>query len=146
MFRINDNFCKLAESYLFSEVARRINAYKEAHPEADVIRMGIGDVTRPLCPAVIEAMHAAVDEQASSATFKGYGPEQGYPFLREAIAENDYRARGVDISPDEIFVSDGAKSDTGNIGDILARGNRVAVTDPVYPVYVDTNVMGGACR
>lgn len=143
MFRINDNFCKLAESYLFSEVARRINAYKEAHPEADVIRMGIGDVTRPLCPAVIEAMHAAVDEQASSATFKGYGPEQGYPFLREAIAENDYRARGVDISPDEIFVSDGAKSDTGNIGDILARGNRVAVTDPVYPVYVDTNVMGG---
>ena len=143
MFRINDNFCKLAESYLFSEVARRINAYKAANPDADVIRMGIGDVTRPLCEAVIDAMHDAVNEMASSETFKGYGPEQGYPFLREAIAENDYRARGVDIAPDEIFVSDGAKSDTGNIGDILAKGNRVAVTDPVYPVYVDTNVMGG---
>lgn len=143
MFKINDNFCKLSESYLFSEVARRINAYKAAHPEADVIRMGIGDVTLPLCEAAIEAMHSAVDEQASGASFHGYGPEQGYPFLRDAIAENDYRARGIEIADDEIFVSDGAKSDTGNIGDILAQANRVAVTDPVYPVYVDTNVMGG---
>ena len=143
MFHINDNFTLLAESYLFSEVAKRINAYKEAHPEVDIIRMGIGDVTRPLCKAAIEAMHKAVDDQADSSTFHGYGPEQGYAFLREAIVENDYRARGIDMDADEIFVSDGAKSDTGNIGDILARGNRVAVTDPVYPVYVDTNVMGG---
>ncbi len=143
MFHINDNFTLLAESYLFSEVARRINVYKEAHPEVDIIRMGIGDVTRPLCKAAIEAMHKAVDDQADSSTFHGYGPEQGYAFLREAIVEHDYRARGIDMDADEIFVSDGAKSDTGNIGDILARGNRVAVTDPVYPVYVDTNVMGG---
>lgn len=143
MFHINDNFTLLAESYLFSEVAKRINAYKEAHPGVDIIRMGIGDVTRPLCKAAIEAMHKAVDDQADSSTFHGYGPEQGYAFLREAIVENDYRARGIDMDADEIFVSDGAKSDTGNIGDILARGNRVAVTDPVYPVYVDTNVMGG---
>ena len=143
MFHINDNFTLLAESYLFSEVAKRINAYKEAHPEVDIIRMGIGDVTRPLCKAAIEAMHKAVDDQADSTTFHGYGPEQGYAFLREAIVEHDYRARGIDMDADEIFVSDGAKSDTGNIGDILARGNRVAVTDPVYPVYVDTNVMGG---
>ena len=143
MFHINDNFTLLAESYLFSEVAKRINAYKEAHPEVDIIRMGIGDVTRPLCKAAIEAMHKAVDDQADSSTFHGYGPEQGYAFLREAIVEHDYRARGIDMDADEIFVSAGAKSDTGNIGDILARGNRVAVTDPVYPVYVDTNVMGG---
>lgn len=143
MFHINDNFTLLAESYLFSEVAKRINAYKEAHPEVDIIRMGIGDVTRPLCKAAIEAMHKAVDDQTDSSTFHGYGPEQGYAFLREAIVEHDYRARGIDMDADEIFVSDGAKSDTGNIGDILARGNRVAVTDPVYPVYVDTNVMGG---
>ncbi len=143
MFHINDNFTLLAESYLFSEVAKRINAYKEAHPEVDIIRMGIGDVTRPLCKAAIEDMHKAVDDQADSSTFHGYGPEQGYAFLREAIVEHDYRARGIDMDADEIFVSDGAKSDTGNIGDILARGNRVAVTDPVYPVYVDTNVMGG---
>lgn len=143
MFHINDNFTLLAKSYLFSEVAKRINAYKEAHPEVDIIRMGIGDVTRPLCKAAIEAMHKAVDDQADSSTFHGYGPEQGYAFLREAIVEHDYRARGIDMDADEIFVSDGAKSDTGNIGDILARGNRVAVTDPVYPVYVDTNVMGG---
>ncbi len=143
MFHINDNFCRLADSYLFSEVARRINAFKESHPDAQIIRMGIGDVTRPICDAAIKAMHAAVDDEANSASFHGYGPEQGYAFLRDAIAENDYRARGVEIAPDEIFVSDGAKSDTGNIGDILAKANRVAVTDPVYPVYVDTNVMGG---
>lgn len=143
MFKINDNFCKLAESYLFSEVARRINAFREAHPEADIIRMGIGDVTRPLCEAAITAMEKAVADEGCAETFHGYGPEQGYPFLRDAIAEHDYRGRGVDIRPDEIFVSDGAKSDTGNIGDILAVGNKVAVTDPVYPVYVDTNVMAG---
>ena len=143
MFKINDNFCKLPESYLFSEVARRINAFKDANPEADVIRMGIGDVTLPLCSAAIEAMHRAVDDEACSETFHGYGPEQGYPFLREAIAENDYRARGIEIAADEIFVSDGAKSDTGNIGDLLDADNVVALTDPVYPVYADTNVMAG---
>lgn len=146
MFTINENFCILPESYLFSEVARRINAFKESHPEADVIRMGIGDVTLPLCPAAIEAMHKAVDDEGASATFHGYGPEQGYPFLREAIAAHDYKSRGIDIDPSEIFVSDGAKSDTGNFGDILSADNTVAVTDPVYPVYVDTNVMGRTCR
>ncbi len=143
MFTLNDNFCILPESYLFSEVARRINAFKESHPEADVIRMGIGDVTLPLCPAAIEAMHKAVDDESSSATFHGYGPEQGYPFLRDAISLHDYKNRGIDIDPSEIFVSDGAKSDTGNFGDILSADNTVAVTDPVYPVYVDTNVMAG---
>lgn len=143
MFKINDNFCKLSESYLFSEVARRINAFKAANPDANIIRMGIGDVTRPLCAAAIKAMHEAVEHEANGDTFQGYGPEQGYAFLRDAIAEHDYRARGIEIASDEIFVSDGAKSDTGNIGDILSQANRVAVTDPVYPVYVDTNVMGG---
>lgn len=143
MFEVNDNFLRLSESYLFSEVARRIARYKENNPDADVIRMGIGDVTLPLCPAAIEAMHQAVDDEARRDTFHGYGPEQGYAFLREAIAEHDYRGRGIDIASDEIFVSDGAKSDTGNIGDILATSNRVALTDPVYPVYADTNVMAG---
>ncbi len=143
VFKINDNFCKLPESYLFSEVARRINAFKEANPDTDVIRMGIGDVTIPICPAAIEAMHKAVDDESRTETFHGYGPEQGYPFLREAIAENDYKARGIEISADEIFVSDGAKSDTGNIGDLLSADNIVALTDPVYPVYADTNVMAG---
>ncbi|MBO5456359.1 MAG: LL-diaminopimelate aminotransferase [Muribaculaceae bacterium] len=143
MFRINDNFTKLPASYLFSEVARRVSAYQEANPGVEIIRMGIGDVTRPLCPAVIEALHKAVDDEAKGETFHGYGPEQGYSFLTEKIAEYDYRRRGIDISPDEIFISDGAKSDTGNIGDILAVTNKVAVTDPVYPVYIDTNVMAG---
>lgn len=143
MFKINDNFCKLPESYLFSEVARRINAFKESHPDADIIRMGIGDVTLPLCPAAIEAMHKAVDDEGNPATFHGYGPEQGYPFLRDAIALHDYKNRGIDIEASEIFVSDGAKSDTGNFGDILSEDAIVAVTDPVYPVYVDTNVMAG---
>lgn len=143
MFAINDNFTKLPASYLFSEVARRVKAYTEAHPEADVIRMGIGDVTRPLCPAVIEALHKAVDDEATAERFHGYGPEQGYDFLASKIAEHDYRRRGIEIDEDEIFISDGAKSDTGNIGDILSTGCRVAVTDPVYPVYVDTNVMAG---
>lgn len=143
MFTINDNFRLLPENYLFSEVARRINAFKAAHPEADVIRMGIGDVTLPLCPAAIEAMHKAVDDEGNADTFHGYGPEQGYPFLRDAIARHDYNERGIDIRSDEIFISDGAKSDTGNFGDILGPDNIVAVTDPVYPVYVDTNVMSG---
>ena len=143
MIRVNDNFTLLPQSYLFSEIARKVSDFTASHPAEKIIRMGIGDVTSPLCPAAIEAMHLAVDDEASSSTFHGYGPEQGYAFLREAIAENDYRARGLDISPDDIFISDGAKSDTGNIGDILARDCRVAVTDPVYPVYVDTNVMAG---
>lgn len=143
MFRINDNFIKLPASYLFSEVARRVKAYEEAHPGVEIIRMGIGDVTRPLCEAVVEALHLAVDDEAKGETFHGYGPEQGYGFLTEKISEFDYKVHGIDISPDEIFVSDGAKSDTGNIGDILSTANRVAVTDPVYPVYVDTNVMAG---
>lgn len=143
MFRINDNFTKLPASYLFSEVARRVRAYSEAHPGVEIIRMGIGDVTRPLCQAVVEALHAAVDDEAKGETFHGYGPEQGYAFLSEKIAEYDYKRRGIEIEPDEIFISDGAKSDTGNIGDILSQANLVAVTDPVYPVYVDTNVMAG---
>ncbi|WP_303030324.1 LL-diaminopimelate aminotransferase [uncultured Duncaniella sp.] len=143
MFKVNDNFTKLPSSYLFSEVARRVRAYSEAHPEADVIRMGIGDVTRPLCQAVTDALHKAVDDEANGDTFHGYGPEQGYDFLISKIVEYDYRRHGIDVAEDEVFVSDGAKSDTGNIGDILSTANRVAVTDPVYPVYVDTNVMAG---
>ena len=141
MVKINENYLKLPGSYLFSEVARRIAAYTAAHPQARIIKLSIGDVTRPLVPAVIQAMHRAVDEMAAAETFRGYGPEQGYPFLREAIAQTDYQARGVDIQPDEIFVSDGAKSDCGNIGDIFGTDNVVAVCDPVYPVYVDTNAM-----
>lgn len=143
MFHINDNFTKLPAAYLFSEVARRINAYTAAHPDAEIIRMGIGDVTRPIVPSVIEALHKAVDDEAAGASFHGYGPEQGYEFLSSEIAEYDYKRLGVDVAIDEIFVSDGAKCDTGNIGDILSPANRVCVTDPVYPVYVDTNVMGG---
>lgn len=143
MVRINDNFVKLPASYLFSEVARRVEAFAARHSGEPIIRMGIGDVTLPVCAAAVEAMHRAVDDEGGKAHFHGYGPEQGYLWLREKIAEHDYRARGVDISEDEIFISDGAKSDTGNIGDILGCGCRIAVTDPVYPVYVDTAVMGG---
>ncbi len=143
MANINNNYQKLPGSYLFSEIARRVAAYSQAHPEAKLIRLGIGDVTRPLAPAVVQAMHEAVDEMACAESFHGYGPEQGYAFLREAIAAEDYAARGVDIAPDEIFVSDGAKSDCGNIGDIFDTDNIVAVCDPVYPVYVDTNAMAG---
>lgn len=143
MAHVNANYQKLPGSYLFSEIARRTAAYQEANPDARLIKMGIGDVTRPLAPAVVEAMHAAVDDLSRPETFHGYGPEQGYGFLRSAIAEHDFRARGVDIEDDEIFVSDGAKSDCGNIGDILATDNKVAVCDPVYPVYVDTNAMAG---
>ncbi|MGN0211628.1 MAG: LL-diaminopimelate aminotransferase [Muribaculaceae bacterium] len=143
MIRINDNFTKLQESYLFSEIARKVKIYESEHPAARVIRMGIGDVTQPICDASIKAMHAAVDDMSESATFHGYGPEQGYKFLSEKIAKTDYIDRGIDMASDEIFISDGAKSDTGNIGDILSTDNVVAVTDPVYPVYVDTNVMAG---
>lgn len=143
MVKINENYLKLPGSYLFSTIGRKVREYKESHPDKDVISLGIGDVTLPLPKAVIGAMHKAVDEMADKETFRGYGPEQGYDFLREAIAENDYRARGIDIGPDDIFVSDGAKSDSGNIGDIFSIDNVVAVCDPVYPVYVDTNAMAG---
>ena len=143
MAHINQNYLKLPGSYLFSEVNRRITAYSASHPGAKIIRLSIGDVTRPLAPAVIEAMHQAVTEMGTFEGFHGYGPEQGYDFLREAIAQHDYAARGVDIKPEEIFVSDGAKSDLGNILDILDQDNSVLVTDPVYPVYVDTNKMSG---
>lgn len=143
MFKVNDNFCKLPGSYLFSEVARRLAAYSKANPDKTIIKMGIGDVTRPICRASLEAMHRAVDDQSRRETFHGYGPEQGYEFLRTAIRDYDYRRLGLDIDIDEIFVGDGAKSDTGNIGDILSLTDKVAVTDPVYPVYVDTNVMAG---
>ena len=143
MARINRNYEKLPGSYLFSEIGRRTAAYQEANPDARLIKMGIGDVTRPLAPAVVAAMHAAVNDLAAAETFHGYGPEQGYAFLRDAIAEHDFAARNIAIAPDEIFVSDGAKSDCGNIGDIFAEDNIVAVCDPVYPVYVDTNAMAG---
>lgn len=143
MTQINENYLKLPGSYLFSEIARRVAAFTQANPDKSLIKLGIGDVTRPLPPAVTEAMHRAVDDMATAPGFHGYGPEQGYDFLREAIARHDYAARGVDISPEEIFVSDGAKSDCGNIGDIFGLHNVVAVCDPVYPVYVDTNAMAG---
>ncbi|MDD2797967.1 MAG: LL-diaminopimelate aminotransferase [Bacteroidales bacterium] len=143
MALVNENFLKLPGNYLFSDIAKKVNAFKVIHPEAKLIRLGIGDVTRPLAPAVTQALHAAVEEMGNEETFRGYGPEQGYRFLIDAIIKNDYEPLGVKLDPDEVFVSDGAKSDTGNIGDILRRDNRVAVTDPVYPVYVDTNVMGG---
>ncbi len=143
MTKINQNYQKLPGSYLFSEIARRVAAQSAAHPEQKLIRLGIGDVTQPLAPAVISAMHSAVDEMAAAATFHGYGPEQGYDFLRSLIAAHDYQARGVQVELDEIFVSDGAKSDCGNIGDIFSQDNVVAVCDPVYPVYVDTNAMAG---
>ena len=143
MATLNNNFLKLQKNYLFVEIAQRVAKYKEEHPDAPVIRLGIGDVTRPLAPAVIEALHKAVDEQASSETFRGYGPEQGYDFLRQAIKDNVFQPRGVEIGIDEIFINDGAKSDTGNFGDILGTDNSVLITDPVYPVYIDSNVMAG---
>ncbi|QDU81917.1 LL-diaminopimelate aminotransferase [Polystyrenella longa] len=143
MARINDHFLKLKAGYLFPEIGRRVNAFCEENPDAKVIRLGIGDVTEPLPPAITEAMHKAIDEMADRSTFRGYGPEQGYDFLRTAIADNDYQARGVNVKADEIFISDGSKCDTGNIIDIFGQDNKVAVTDPVYPVYVDTNVMAG---
>jgi len=143
MAKVNDNYLKLKAGYLFPEIGRRVAAFSQANPDARIIRLGIGDVTEPLAPAVIEAMHAAVDEMATGASFRGYGPEQGYDFLREQIVEHDYKSRGVQVAADEVFISDGSKCDTGNILDIFGADNVVAVTDPVYPVYVDTNVMAG---
>ncbi len=143
MFQINENYLKLPGSYLFSTIAKKVAAYKAANEGVEVISLGIGDVTRPLAPAIIKRLHEAVDEMADEKTFKGYAPDLGYPFLREAIVTNDFKARGVDMSIDEIFVSDGAKSDSGNIQEIFGLDNKIAVCDPVYPVYVDTNVMAG---
>ncbi len=140
---LNENFLKLQKNYLFVDIAHRVAAFKEAHPEANIIRLGIGDVTQPLAPAVIEALHKAVDEQAVAETFRGYGPEHGYDFLQKAIIENDFAPRGIDLVPDEVFINDGAKSDTGNFTDILGRDNTIFVTDPIYPVYIDSNVMAG---
>ncbi len=143
MIRINENYLKLQSSYLFVEIANRVSAYQKENPDAEIIRLGIGDVTLPLPPACIEAFKAGVEEMALDATFRGYGPEQGYGFLRETIAFNDYQSRGADIHSDEIFVSDGSKCDTGNIQELFARDIRLAIPDPVYPVYLDTNVMAG---
>ncbi len=143
MFKINDNYLKLPGSYLFSTIGRKVNEFQAAHPDKFVIRLGIGDVTQPLAPAIIKALHSAVDEMADAATFHGYAPDLGYEFLRNAIAKNDYQDRGCEIAADEIFVSDGAKCDSGNIQEIFSVDNKIAVCDPVYPVYVDTNVMAG---
>lgn len=143
MFKINENYLKLPGSYLFSTIGKKVAAYQNANPDKSIIRLGIGDVTLPLAPAVIDSLHAAVDEMGKAETFRGYAPDLGYEFLRSAIAENDYKNRGADISADEIFISDGAKSDSGNIGDIFSIDNKIAVCDPVYPVYVDTNAMAG---
>lgn len=143
MFKINENYLKLPGSYLFSTIGKKVAAYQENNPDRKIIRLGIGDVTQPLAPAVIEALHNAVEEMGDSATFHGYAPDLGYEFLRKAIAANDYAQRGCDIQPDEIFVSDGAKCDSGNIQEIFSIDNKIAVCDPVYPVYVDTNVMAG---
>ena len=145
MVKVNDNYLKLPGSYLFSTIGKKVREYSEAHPEAKIIRLGIGDVTQPLAPAIIDALHKAVDEMGVRETFKGYAPDLGYEFLRNTIAENDYRSRGCDISADEIFVSDGAKSDCANIQEIFSLDNKIAVCDPVYPVYVDSNVMAGRC-
>ena len=143
MFKLNDNYLKLPGSYLFSTIGKKVKAYSDEHPDKKIIRLGIGDVTQPLAPAIIKALHGAVDERADAKTFRGYAPDLGYEFLRNAIAENDYKSRGCDIAADEIFVSDGAKSDSANIQEILSLDNKIAVCDPVYPVYVDSNVMAG---
>lgn len=143
MYKINTNYQKLPGSYLFSDIAKKVSAFTQEHPEADIIRLGIGDVTQPIAPAMIEAMHKAVDEMGDAKTFRGYAPDLGYDFLRNAIVAHDYQARGCAITADEIFVSDGAKSDSGNIQEIFAQDNRIAVCDPVYPVYIDSNVMAG---
>jgi LL-diaminopimelate aminotransferase len=143
MALINDHYLKLAAGYLFPEIGRRVRAFAERHPDAKLIRLGIGDVVLPIGPSIRAAMHRAIDEMGEESSFKGYGPEQGYDFLRDAIAEHDFKARGVSVSPDEIFVSDGSKCDSGNIQEIFSTAARIAVPDPVYPVYVDTNVMAG---
>lgn len=143
MVKVNENYLKLPGSYLFSTIGKKVREFSEANPDKKIIRLGIGDVTQPLAPAIIEALHREVDEMADAATFHGYAPDLGYEFLRNAIAENDFKARGCDISPDEIFVSDGAKCDSSNIQEIFGLDNKIAVCDPVYPVYVDSNVMAG---
>ncbi len=143
MASINKNYLRLQGSYLFSRIGEKVRNYQAANPDKEVIRLGIGDVTRPIAPAIISALHAAVDEMGAEETFRGYAPDLGYDFLRTAISENDFKARGCDISPDEIFVSDGAKGDCSNIQEIFGEDNRIAVCDPVYPVYVDSNVMAG---
>ena len=143
MALINEHYLKLTKNYLFADIAKKVNAFKVSHPKSNVISLGIGDVTEPLCPAVIEAMHKAVDDMSKKDTFRGYGPEQGYLFLREAIVKNDFLPRGIHIDPSEVFVNDGAKSDTGNIGELVRWDNSMGVTDPIYPVYVDSNVMCG---
>ena len=143
MFKVNNDYLKLPGSYLFSNIAKKVNAFAEANPDKKIIRLGIGDVTQPLCPAVIKALHSAVDEMGNAETFKGYAPDLGYSFLRDTIVEKVYKALGADIKADEVFISDGAKSDSGNIQEIFSRDAKIAVCDPVYPVYVDTNVMAG---
>lgn len=143
MAQINENYFKLQTGYLFPEIGRRVREFQQKNPQADVIKMGIGDVTQPLAPAVIRAFHEGVEEMSKAETFKGYGPEQGYDFLREAIVKNDFQSRGADIRADEIFISDGSKCDTGNILEIFGQNNIIAMQDPVYPVYVDTSVMAG---
>ena len=143
MALVNDHFLKLPNNYLFADIAKKVNAFRVMHPKADVISLGIGDVTQPLCPAVTEAMHRAVDEMGSTSGFRGYGPEQGYDFLREAILKNDFLPRGIHLDIDEIFINDGAKSDTGNIQELIRWDNSIGVTDPIYPVYIDSNVMIG---
>jgi LL-diaminopimelate aminotransferase len=143
MALVNEHFLKLPNNYLFADIAKKVNAFKVMHPKADVISLGIGDVTQPLCPAVVEAMHKAADEMATAEGFRGYGPEQGYDFLREAILKNDFLPRGIHLDIDEIFVNDGAKSDTGNIQELIRWDNSIAVTDPIYPVYIDSNAMIG---
>jgi len=143
MALINEHFLKLSDNYLFADIAKKVNVFKVQHPQAKVISLGIGDVTQPLCPAVIEAMHKAVDEMAHKETFRGYGPEHGYLFLREAIIKNDFAPRGIKLDPSEVFINDGAKSDTGNISELVRWDNSFGVTDPIYPVYIDSNVMNG---
>ena len=143
MFKVNENYLKLPGSYLFSTIGKKVAAYKEANPDKSIISLGIGDVTQPLAPKIIESLHSAVDEMGKAETFHGYAPDLGYEFLRNAIAESDYKSHGCDIHADEIFVSDGAKCDSGNIQEIFSIDNKIAVCDPVYPVYVDTNVMAG---
>ena len=143
MFKVNEDYLKLPGSYLFSTIGKKVNAYQAAHPEETIIRLGIGDVTQPLAPAIIESLHGAVEEMAHAETFKGYAPDLGYEFLRNAMAENDFKARGCDIAADEIFISDGAKCDSGNIQELFSADAKIAVCDPVYPVYVDSNVMAG---
>ena len=143
MALVNEHFLKLSNNYLFADIAKKVNAFKVMHPKAEVISLGIGDVTQPLCPAVVDAMRRAAEEMGTAEGFHGYGPEQGYDFMREAILKNDFLSRGIHLDIDEIFVNDGAKSDTGNIQELIRWDNSIGVTDPIYPVYIDSNVMIG---